>query len=168
MAAKTQITHKGLELLASSSKATGQHWWIGWYALAFVPDELQDESGEKLGPNMTKLTEEGDIIYNIFQGDMNGDGYQTTKASDKFKAVNYDSNIKKNYRYVLDEDGRNNLVTFVDGKNGLKGACVYPGVKVNESRDDNSIDYAKSKIPLPAPYCTQAYLLREKDGLPMA
>lgn len=151
MAAKTQITHKGLELLASSSKATGQHWWIGWYALAFVPDELQDESGEKLGPNMTKLTEEGDIIYNIFQGDMNGDGYQTTKASDKFKAVNYDSNIKKNYRYVLDEDGRNNLVTFVDGKNGLKGACVYPGVKVNESRDDNSIDYAKSKIPLPAP-----------------
>ena len=151
MAAKTQITNKGLELLASSSKATGQHWWIGWYALAFVPDELQDESGEKLGPNMTKLTEEGDIIYNIFQGDMNGDGYQTTKASDKFKAVNYDSNIKKNYRYVLDEDGRNNLVTFVDGKNGLKGACVYPGVKVNESRDDNSIDYAKSKIPLPAP-----------------
>ena len=151
MAAKTQITHKGLELLASSSKATGQHWWIGWYALAFVPDELQDEIGEKLGPNMTKLTEEGDIIYNIFQGDMNGDGYQTTKASDKFKAVNYDSNIKKNYRYVLDEDGRNNLVTFVDGKNGLKGACVYPGVKVNESRDDNSIDYAKSKIPLPAP-----------------
>ena len=151
MAAKTQITNKGLELLASSSKATGQHWWIGWYALAFVPDELQDDDGEKLGPNMTKLTEEGDIIYNIFQGDMNGDGYQTTKASDKFKAVNYDSNIKKNYRYVLDEDGRNNLVTFVDGKNGLKGACVYPGVKVNESRDDNSIDYAKSKIPLPAP-----------------
>lgn len=151
MAAKTQITNKGLELLASSSKATGQHWWIGWYALAFVPDELQDEDGEKIGPNMTKLTEEGDIIYNIFQGDMNGDGYQTTKASDKFKAVNYDSNIKKNYRYVLDEDGRNNLVTFVDGKNGLKGACVYPGVKVNESRDDNSIDYAKSKIPLPAP-----------------
>ena len=151
MAAKTQITTKGLELLASSSKATGQHWWIGWYALAFVPDELQDETAEKLGPNMTKLTEEGDIIYNIFQGDMNGDGYQTTKASDKFKAVNYDSNIKKNYRYVLDEDGRNNLVTFVDGKNGLKGACVYPGVKVNESPDNNSIDYTKSKIPLPAP-----------------
>ena len=60
MAAKTQITNKGLELLASSSKATGQHWWIGWYALAFVPDELQEEDGEKLSPSMTKLTENGE------------------------------------------------------------------------------------------------------------
>lgn len=151
MAAKTQITNKGLELLASSSKATGQHWWIGWYALAFVPDELQEEDGEKLSPSMTKLTENGDIIYNIFQGDMNGDGYQTTKASSKFKSVNYDSNIKKNYRYVLDEDGKNNLVTFVDGTKGLKGAYVYPGVEVNTSRDNNGIGYTKSKIPLPAP-----------------
>jgi hypothetical protein len=151
MAAKTQITNKGLELLASSSKATGQHWWIGWYALAFVPDELQEEDGEKLSPSMTKLTENGDIIYNIFQGDMNGDGYQTTKASSKFKSVNYDSNIKKNYRYVLDEDGKNNLVTFVDGTKGLKGAYVYPGVEVNTSRDNNGIGYTKSRIPLPAP-----------------
>lgn len=151
MAAKTQITNKGLELMASSSKATGQHWWIGWYALAFVPDELQEEEDEQLRPSMTKLTKDGDIIYNIFQGDMNGDGYQTTKASNKFKSVNYDSNIKKNYRYVLDDDGRNNLVTWVDGKYGLKGAYIYQGVKVNASRDNDSIDYAKSLIPLPAP-----------------
>lgn len=151
MAAKTQITNKGLELMASSSKATGQHWWIGWYALAFVPDELQENEDEQLKPGMTKLTKDGDIIYNIFQGDMNGDGYQTTKASNKFKSVNYDSNIKKNYRYVLDEDGRNNLVTWVDGKYGLKGAYIYQGVKVNASRDDDTIDYAKSLIPLPAP-----------------
>lgn len=151
MAAKTQITNKGLELMASSSKATGQHWWIGWYALAFVPDELQEQEDEQLKPGMTKLTKDGDIIYNIFQGDMNGDGYQTTKASNKFKSVNYDSNIKKNYRYVLDEDGRNNLVTWVDGEYGLKGAYIYQGVKVNASRDDDTIDYAKSLIPLPAP-----------------
>ena len=151
MAPKRQITNKGLELLASSSKATGQHWWLGWYALAFVPDELQEDEKEKLGPNMTKLTENGDIIYNIFQGDMNGDGYQTTRASSKFKSVNYDSNIKKNYRYVLDENGRNNLVTWVDGKNGLKGACVYPGVKVVSSRENDSIGFEASKIPLPAP-----------------
>lgn len=151
MAAKTQITNKGLELMASSSKATGQHWWIGWYALAFVPDELQEKEDEQLKPGMTKLTKDGDIIYNIFQGDMNGDGYQTTKASNKFKSVNYDSNIKKNYRYVLDEDGRNNLVTWVDGKYGLKGAYIYQGVKVNASRDDDTIDYSKSLIPLPAP-----------------
>lgn len=151
MAPKRQITNKGLELLASSSKATGQHWWLGWYALAFVPDELQEDEKEKVGPNMTKLTENGDIIYNIFQGDMNGDGYQTTRASSKFKSVNYDSNIKKNYRYVLDENGRNNLVTWVDGKNGLKGACVYPGVKVVSSRENDSIGVEASKIPLPAP-----------------
>lgn len=151
MAAKTQITNKGLELMASSSKATGQHWWLGWYALAFVPDELQEKEDEQLKPGMTKLTKDGDIIYNIFQGDMNGDGYQTTKASNKFKSVNYDSNIKKNYRYVLDEDGRNNLVTWVDGKYGLKGAYIYQGVKVNASRDDDTIDYSKSLIPLPAP-----------------
>ena len=137
--------------MASSSKATGQHWWLGWYALAYVPDELQDDEGETLKPTMTKLTEEGDIIYNIFQGDMNGDGYQTTKASSKFKSVNYDSNIKKNYRYVLDESGRNNLVTFVDGEYGLKGACVYKGVQVVSSRDDNEISHTNSEIPLPAP-----------------
>ena len=137
--------------MASSSKATGQHWWLGWYALAYVPDELQDDDGEKLTPAMTKLTEDGDIIYNIFQGDMNGDGYQTTKASSRFKSVNYDSNIKKNYRYVLDETGRNNLVTFVDGKHGLKGACVYKGVQVVPSRDDNEISHKNSEIPLPAP-----------------
>lgn len=137
--------------MASSSKATGQHWWLGWYALAYVPDELQEEEGEKLKPTMTKLTEDGDIIYNIFQGDMNGDGYQTTKASSRFKSVNYDSNIKKNYRYVLDESGRNNLVTFVDGKHGLKGACVYKGVQVVPSRDDNEIGHENSEIPLPAP-----------------
>lgn len=137
--------------MASSSKATGQHWWLGWYALAYVPDELQEEEGEKLKPTMTKLTEEGDIIYNIFQGDMNGDGYQTTKASSRFKSVNYDSNIKKNYRYVLDESGRNNLVTFVDGKHGLKGACVYKGVQIVPSRDDNEIGHENSEIPLPAP-----------------
>lgn len=137
--------------MASSSKATGQHWWLGWYALAYVPDELQEEEGEKLKPAMTKLTKDGDIIYNIFQGDMNGDGYQTTKASSRFKSVNYDSNIKKNYRYVLDESGRNNLVTFVDGKHGLKGACVYKGVQVVPSRDDNEIGHENSKIPLPAP-----------------
>jgi hypothetical protein len=151
MAAKTQITNKGLELMASSSKATGQHWWLGWYALAYIPDELQEEDGERLNPSMTKLTTDGDIIYNIFQGDMNGDGYQTTRASDNFKSVNYDSNIKKNYRYVLDDNGRNNLVTWVDGDKGLKGAYVYQGVKVNTYRDDNTIDYTKSTIPLPAP-----------------
>lgn len=151
MAAKTQITNKGLELLASSSKATGQHWWIGWYALAYVPDEMQEDKGEKLDANMTKLTEKGDIIYNIFQGDMNGDGYQTTKASSKFKSVNYDSNIKKNYRYVIGEDGRNNLVTWVDGKKGLKGACIYPGVSVSASQDEDAFDIDDSKIPLPAP-----------------
>ena len=151
MAPKRQITNKGLELMASSSKATGQHWWLGWYAFAYVPDELQEEEGEKLSPAMTKLTKDGDIIYNIFQGDMNGDGYQTTKASSRFKSVNYDSNIKKNYRYVIDEDGRNNLVTFVDGKHGLKGACVYKGVQVLPSRDNNEIEHETSKIPLPAP-----------------
>ena len=63
MAAKTQITSRGLELMASSSKATGQHWWLGWYALAYVPDELQEEEGEKLKPTMTKLTEEGDMTF---------------------------------------------------------------------------------------------------------
>lgn len=143
--------------MASSSKETGQHWWIGWYALAFVPDELQEEAAEKLKPGMTKLTENGDIIYNIFQGDMNGDGYQTTKASSKFKSVNYDSNIKKNYRYVLDGNGRNNLVTWVGDKNGLKGACVYKGVEVTASQTENEFETSNSKIPLPAPLLYTGY-----------
>ena len=149
MARRTQITKRGLELLASSSKATGQHWWIGWYSLAYVPQEMKNDSGEVITSSSTKLTTGGDMIYNIFQGDMKGDGYAYSDTNSKFGMVNYDSNVKKNYRYVLDSSGRNNLVTWVDGDSGLKGAYVYRGVQI--SSDSGTVEKTSSNIPVPAP-----------------
>lgn len=151
MAVRTQITSRGAELLATSSTASGQNWWIGWFALAYVPPEIKDEEGELPTASMTKLTTKGDMIYNIFQGDMNGEGFVKQSANSNFGIVNYDSNIKKNYRYVMDSTGRNNLVTWVDSPSGMKGAYVYKGIDVSISDVDNSVSIDESGIPLPAP-----------------
>ena len=48
MARRTLITNKGLELLASSSKASGQFYWIGYFALAYVPEHLKTEESINL------------------------------------------------------------------------------------------------------------------------
>ena len=52
MAKRTVITKQGLQLLASNSQATGQYWWIGYYAPAYIPntwkgDELDFPDAEK-------------------------------------------------------------------------------------------------------------------------
>lgn len=152
MASKTQITRKGAELLATSSTASGQNWWIGWYALAYVPQEIKDEEGERLTSGSTKLTTKGDIIYNIFQGDNNGEGQVSVNENSQFGIVNYDSNVKKHYRYVMDSTGRNNLVTWMSGDGGLlRGAYVYRGANMVLNDNGEESEVTASEIPLPAP-----------------
>jgi hypothetical protein len=179
MAKRSVITNKGMELLASSSEATGQYWWIGHYGLAYVPNywkaspidvpeiddicdivngetiEITESESEGISPSMTKLTKKGDMIYNIFQGDLVGTGFyhcvsDGSVGGDLFGLTMYNTNIKKHYRYVLNEYGNNTLTTWVDypdandlsGETGLMiGKYVYLGTD----------GYAYSDIPIPAP-----------------
>ena len=172
MATRGIITNKGLQLLASSSQATGQYWWVGYYALAFVPNFWKEEEVElpeyiycdnvngepnvevddtdQITPNMTHLTKNGDMIYNIFQGNLNGTGFYNcvsdgSPGGDFFGLAMYNKSIKKHYRYVLDKNGNNTLVTWVDDPDDetgkLKGANIYLGTD----------GFVKGELPIPAP-----------------
>jgi len=182
MAKRSVITNKGMELLAASSEATGQYWWIGHYGLAYVPNVWKespvdvntddqcgrvnsalDEEGSTIditdadlvSSSMTQLTENGDMIYNIFQGDLVGTGYRHcvsdgSVGGDLFGLTMYNTNIKKHYRYVLNEYGNNTLVTWIDypdatdttGESGLmKGKYAYLGTD----------GFSFSDIAIPAP-----------------
>lgn len=151
MGVKKVITSKGLELLASSSEATGQNYWIGHYALAYVPNEWK-ETDDQISSSMTKLTTKGDMIWNIFQGDLNGNGYYDGKSDGSsggnlFGLSMYNVNVKKHFRYLLDSDNKNTLVSWeLDGSdvtnpNLMKGYHMYTGT-------DGTID---SKMPVPSP-----------------
>lgn len=164
MAKKSIITYNGLQLLGTSAKVSGQYYWLGYYALAYVPNawkssspslppcspdgfDVEDLPSEPLSYNMTKLTESGDIIYNIFQGDLVGTGYYDNKSDgtaggNLFGMSMYDQSIKKHYRYVLDEFGNNNLVAWEeDTGNLMLGATIYNGTD----------GFNESDLPIPAP-----------------
>jgi hypothetical protein len=167
MAKQSIITDKGLELLASSSEVTGQYYWLGYYSLAYVPNYWKDASAElpsckpngdpstrdfteEMASSMTQLTTSGDMIYNVFQGDLTGTGYFSgasdgTSGGDLFGLSMYDQNIKKHYRYVLDSAGKNNLVSWeidsaaTDGS--MVGKYVYTGTD----------GFTESEMAIPAP-----------------
>lgn len=154
MAKRSIITTRGTELLASSSYSTGQYWWIGYYALAYVPNVWKETSptlptdlcgndingvdsivSHILDPAKTQLAEEGDMIYNIFQGSLSGTGFYNcisdgSVGGDLFGLSMYPKSIKKHYRYVLDSRGNNTLVAWVEDDSDpdvLLGADVYLG-----------------------------------------
>lgn len=184
MAKRTTITNQGLSLLASSSKATGQYYWLGYYALAYVPnlwksDEVslpEDGCGnantgwvgsvpiestdiDKVTASMTKLTEYGDILYNIWQGDLNGTGYingqsDGSAGGNLFSLGYYNTNIKKHYRYVLDENGNNTLVGWINDPSSSEGLMV--GKHIYKGTDG----FNSSTMPIPAP----VYYLGEVTG----
>jgi hypothetical protein len=170
MAKRQVITNQGLSLLATSSKLSGQYYWIGHYALAYVPNnwktteetiELPDRAcfagdpaypevpindPDPVVPSMTRLTKYGDVIYNVWQGDMAGTGFVNGESDgsaggDLYGSSLYPENVKKHYRYVLGADGRNHLVTWVERQGLMKGMHVYPGTD----------GIAQSAMAIPAP-----------------
>ena len=155
-----KLTEFGRNLLAPLDNAAGApKYWIGYYALAYVPNREVDSLADAARYN--KLTSTGDVIYNIWQGDM-VNGYATenpddTAAASLFGLTLYDKSIRTNYRYVYvpgdggTEKPRNTLVAWESvsdghGENTLvrKGAHVYKGVTDDDEDDADG-------LPIPAP-----------------
>ena len=171
MAVRTTITNKGLQLLASSSQATGQYYWLGYYALAYVPDfwktdttidfpdpdcfqvntgtSIEPGDIDPVTPTMQRLTTYGDMIWNIWQGDLTGTGFidesDGTPGGNLFGLTMYGTNVKKHYRYLLDENGNNLLVCWINDPTSTTGEMqkqtVYYGTD----------GFVQSELPIPAP-----------------
>lgn len=172
MAIRTTITNKGMQLLASSSQATGQYYWLGYYALAYVPDfwktenpnldfpdpdcfkvnegdTIPEDATEPVTADMQRLTNNGDMVWNVWQGDLTGTGFinesDGTPGGNLFGLTMYARNVKKHYRYVLDENGNNLLVAWINKPASTTGqmekATVYYGTD----------GFVASEMPIPAP-----------------
>jgi len=182
MGVRTTITNKGLQLLASSSQATGQYYWLGYYALAYVPDfwktteenidfpdpscfkvntgdTIDETSTEPVTSSMQRLTTNGDMIWNVWQGDLTGTGFiegsDGTPGGDLFGLTMYAENIKKHYRYVLDENGNNVLVTWINDPASTTGDMKYASTYIGTD------GFVASEMPIPAPL----YYLGDVTGM---
>ena len=153
-----RLTAAGAELLGTTHADGTPRYWIGYYGLAYVGDRETDSLD--MAAETGVLTQSGDNIYNIWQGDMlNGyaqDNPEDTAAATLFGLTLYDKSIRTNYRYVYDpgntndpsKPARNRLVAWKSISNGhgentleRKGAAIYMGT-------DGT---AASEIPIPAP-----------------
>lgn len=150
---KTIITTNGLNIIGQNSGETATKYWIGYFGLAYVPDELRAEGeSDELKAGMTKLTIGGDNIYNLFQGSMKPEGFNTdigdSAAGKLYNECLYTSNVMSRFRYVMDKDEVNHLVVFrsyVDedtNEDGIREYCQFDGI-------DDSLE--KSSLPVPAP-----------------
>ena len=173
MAKRVQITNQGLALLASSSQATGQYYWLGYYAPAYVPNiwkttgnisfpdgdcgkvnidgiPIEETDTDNVTSTMSMLTKYGDIVYNVWQGDLTGTGYANgtsdgSAGGELYGMTMYDMNVKKHYRYVIDNNGNNTLVTWIINPNATDGSML--GYHVYKGTDG----FYQSTMPIPAP-----------------
>ena len=148
---RTVLTTKGMELLANTSSELGGNYWLGYFGLAYVPQEWKD-SFDPVYAGMTKLTEYGDHIYNVWQGDYTGSGFLGDENQ-------YSQNVKVHYRYKLDDNNINNLIVWernssfndsrpvADDNREFIGSAVYTGSQ-GLLNAGTPID---STIPIPAP-----------------
>lgn len=148
-----RLTTAGAALLGTTHADGTPRYWIGYYGLAYVSDHENDNLD--VAASSGTLTQTGDYIFNIWQGDMLN-GYaqanpEDTAAASLFGLTLYDKSIRTNYRYVYDANtNRNRLVAWKsesigNGENTLerKGAAIYMGTD-----PDGTVP---SQIPLPAP-----------------
>lgn len=148
---KCVITNKGLNLLHTTPADGTARFWIGYYGLAFVPSENRKTGAvDEVTQDMRVLTKTGDHIYNLWQGAMPCSGYaEQSGAADLYGLSLYTSNVMSRFRYVMDEDGNNNLVmwkgTTDSSVTDMVGATVYRGVNLDDPERQNS------EMPVPAP-----------------
>lgn len=151
-----RLTERGARLLGTNHADGTPRYWIGYYALAYVGNRETDSLD--MAATSGELTNSGDNIYNIWQGDMLN-GYaqanpEDTAAASLFGLTLYDKSIRTNYRYVYDvKTNRNRLVAWKsestgNGENTLerKGAAIYMGT------DGTSGSELHGLIPAPLYY----------------
>ena len=155
-----KLTREGRELLLRANTSAGSEInWIGYFGLAYVPDQ------SNFNPDSSTLIdakngEKGDYIYNIWQGDLFSEGHMI----DSGRALTlYDRNISSNFKYVYNrEKGCNQLVTWTCGDGNADGSTgeetptyirtgfkVYEGVKMGDGNNVGNV--TDSEIPCPAP-----------------
>jgi len=146
---KSIITKNGLNIMNQNRADGTVQYWIGYYGLAYIPDEVRT-----LDSNTTELVEgnKGDIIYNLFQGGMTPAGFDTdsdssSMASRLMNSCMYTGSVINKYRYVLDTNDNNQLVVLADyqpegDELGLREFATFSGV---------SADSETSELPIPAP-----------------
>ena len=161
---KLVITNNGLNLMNQTQADGATQFWIGYYGLAYVPDEKRfsiddtTPAADPISPDMNVLTLTGDNIYNIFQGSMTPVGFDTdigdSAAYRLFNECMYTANVAQKFRYVLDEDGNNQLVVFADSEvfdksqeAGLVEYQRYQGTHL----DSGTNEPTASELPVPAP-----------------
>lgn len=156
---KTVITNNGLNLMNQTSASGSTQFWIGYFGLAYVPDEKRDyeddsETMDLISPDMTTLTVSGDVIYNVFQGAMTPVGLDTdvgeTAAYKLFNECMYSGSVTSHYRYVLDENGNNRLVVFADSS-AYSSNDENPAGLVEYDSYSGATENAASELPVPAP-----------------
>lgn len=161
---RSVITLGGLDIL-NNSLANGDtsQYWIGYYGLAYIPEE---ERGAELDRNINKLVPDdvsGDELYNIFQGSMADvvagfDEGDVDNAENLYNQCLYADNIESTFRYSLqkDSDGNtvNTLVTFEqDASNPSKYShfMTYYGVGGDIPSDVSDAVQSIDGLPIPAP-----------------
>jgi len=166
---KITLTTRGKEILSQNTLQGGEVYWVGYFGLAYVPDQ----SG--FSADQTRLisdTEHGDYIYNLWQGDLVNEGHSiqgdldsnySSAAKQISKLTLYDRNITSNFRYMYDEENdRNRMVTWVSGQNSTNSADsetssylrdgyrIYNGITMGDSHNTDDMK-SESELPCPAP-----------------
>lgn len=159
---RSVITLDGLNILNNSlAEGDPSQYWIGYYGLAYIPEESRGE----LAKNIDSLVPagSGDEIYNIFQGSMAdvvaGFDEGDVDAGNLYKQCLYAENIESTFRYALgkDENGNtiNTLVTYAqDASDPSKYShfltyCGVGGTPDLENTDANKVE--TGGLPIPAP-----------------
>lgn len=157
------LTNKGQEIITRANVDGNPQYWVGYFGLAYVPEQSQTPLAERT--TLVEEGENGDYIYNIWQGDLTGTGNASAKADSGFTGLTaYDSNLSANFRYVYDQENLcNRLVAWEtegEAAEGVKadsfrrkGYAVYEGCKATESTgsDTDTVHFSTSSIPVPAP-----------------
>ena len=157
------LTNKGQEIITRANVDGNPQYWVGYFGLAYVPEQSQTPLAERT--TLVDEGENGDYIYNIWQGDLTGTGNASSKADSGFTGLTaYDSNLSANFRYVYDQENLcNRLVAWEtegEAAEGVKadsfrrkGYAVYEGCKATESTgsDTDTVHFSTSSIPVPAP-----------------
>jgi len=154
---KSVITKKGLNLLSQTRADGTVQYWLGYFGLAYVPDELRDSGDDALSTDMSVLTSKGDNIYNLFQGSMVPSGFNTDRedssieksaASKLYNECMYTSDVMSRYRYHIDEEtDTNKLVVLKEFADGVTEYCQFDGA----SYDTSTSQPVDSELPIPAP-----------------